>query len=123
VQKSVNLIQLENEPSPESDGRIVGFQTLDRWADYTDAFDHVCVLGTFVLPELRGEGIGRQLATHTFDFARAHGYEKSVVYVRASNSGAQAFYRSLGFRPKGVLERQVKIDGVYDDEVFMECFL
>ena len=107
----------------ESEGRIVGFQTLDRWADYTDTFDHVCVLGTFVLPELRGKGIGRQLAAHTFDFARAHGYEKSVVYVRGSNGGAQAFYRSLGFRPKGVLERQVKINGVYDDEVFMECFL
>lgn len=107
----------------EFEGRIVGFQTLDRWADYTDAFDHVCVLGTFVLPELRGRGIGRRLAAHTFDFARAHGYEKSVVYVRGSNAGAQAFYRSLGFRSKGVLERQVKIDGGYDDEVFMERFL
>jgi ribosomal protein S18 acetylase RimI-like enzyme len=107
----------------ELEGRIVGFQTLDRWADYTDAFDHVCVLGTFILPEHRGQGIGRQLADHTFDFARARGYEKSVIYVRASNAGAQAFYRSLGFRPKGVLERQVKIDGAYDDEVFMECFL
>ena len=43
--------------------------------------------------------------------------------MRASNTGAQAFYRSLGFIPKGVLERQVKIDGRYDDEVFMERFL
>jgi L-amino acid N-acyltransferase YncA len=107
----------------ESKDRIVGFQTLDRWADYTDAFDHVCVLGTFILPEHRGQGIGRQLAAHTFDFARTRGYEKSVIYVRGSNAGAQAFYRSLGFRPKGVLERQVKIGGVYDDEVFMEYFL
>jgi RimJ/RimL family protein N-acetyltransferase len=43
--------------------------------------------------------------------------------VRASNTNAQAFYRSLGFIPKGVLEQQVKIDGQYEDEVFMERFL
>jgi len=54
---------------------------------------------------------------------RANGYEKIVIYVRAGNTGAQAFYRSLGFVLKGILERQVKIDGQYEDEVFMELFL
>ncbi|MBE9507578.1 MAG: GNAT family N-acetyltransferase, partial [Chloroflexi bacterium] len=39
------------------------------------------------------------------------------------NSGAQTFYRNLGFVPKGVLARQVKIDGQYEDEVFMELLL
>lgn len=107
----------------QADGEVIGFQTLDRWADYTDSFDHVCVLGTFVLPEWRGRGIGRRLSEHTLAFARAHGYEKCVIYVRGSNTDAQTFYRSLGFVPKGVLERQVKIDGQYDDEVFMELFL
>jgi RimJ/RimL family protein N-acetyltransferase len=48
---------------------------------------------------------------------------KIVVYVRAGNTGAQAFYRSLGFVPKGVLKRHVKIDGQYEDELFMELFL
>jgi len=107
----------------EVGGRVVGFQSLDLWARYTDSFDHVGVMGTFLLPEWRRKGIGRLLARHTLDFARAHGYEKIVVYVRASNVGAQAFYRSLGFVPRGVLARQVKIDGQYDDEVFMELFL
>jgi ribosomal protein S18 acetylase RimI-like enzyme len=107
----------------EVDGRIVGFMSLDLWAKYTDSFDHVGVMGTFVLPEWRREGIGRRLAEHTLDFACANGYEKIVIYVRANNAGAQTFYRSLGFIPKGILERQVKIDGQYDDEVFMERFL
>ena len=107
----------------EAGDEIVGFQSLDRWAQYTDSFDHVATVGTFVLPDWRGKGIGRRLAQHTFAFARAHGYEKLVVYVRASNARAQAFYQSLGFVPKGVLSRQVKIDGQYDDEVFMELFL
>ena len=107
----------------EVEGRVVGFQSLDLWATYTDSFDHVGVMGTFVLPEWRGKSFGRCLAEHTFDFARANGYEKIVIYVRAGNAGAQAFYRSLGFVPKGVLARQVKIDGQYEDEVFMELFL
>ncbi|MBN1177652.1 MAG: GNAT family N-acetyltransferase [Anaerolineae bacterium] len=107
----------------EADGEMVGFQTLDLWAKYTDSFDHVGVVGTFVLPGQRRAGIGQRLAAHTLAFARAHGYEKLVIYVRARNTRAQAFYRSLGFAPKGILERQVKLDGAYDDEVFMELFL
>jgi L-amino acid N-acyltransferase YncA len=107
----------------EVEGRIVGFQSLDLWVRYTDSFDHVGTLGTFVLPEWRGRGIGRQLARYTLDFARSQGYEKLVVFVRAGNRRAQAFYRSLGFTPCGVLTRQVRIDGQYEDEIFMEMFL
>jgi ribosomal protein S18 acetylase RimI-like enzyme len=107
----------------EVDGRIAGFQSLDLRAKYTDSFDHVGVIGTIVLPQWRRKGIGRRLAQHTLAYARAHGYEKVVIYVRAGNTGAQAFYRSLGFVRRGVLERQVRIDGRYEDEVFMELFL
>ncbi len=107
----------------EVDGRVVGFQSLDLWAKYTDSFDHVGVMGTIILPEWRRQGIGHRLAQYTLDFSRANGYEKIVIYVRAGNSGAQVFYRSLGFVTKGILARQVKIDGWYEDEVFMELFL
>lgn len=85
--------------------------------------EDVQIWGTFVLPEWRGQGIARQLARHTMDFARAHGYEKLVIFVRAGNRRARAFYQSLGFTPCGVLTRQVRIDGQYEDEVFMEMFL
>ena len=107
----------------EVDGQVVGFQSLDRWAKYTDSFDHVGVLGTFLLHEWRRHGIGQRLAAHTLDFARERDYQKIVVYIRAGNLAAQAFYRRLGFAAKGTLERQVKIDGQYEDEVFMERFL
>ncbi len=81
--------------------RIVGFQSLDLWAKYTDSFDHVGTMGTIVLPEWRRKGIARRLAAHTLDFARANGYEKVIIYVRAGNVNAQAFYQSLGFVIKG----------------------
>lgn len=107
----------------EADGQVVGFQIIDQWARYSDAFDHVGGMGTFILPQRRHRGIGRRLAEHTLRFARAHGYEKLVIYVRAGNVGAQAFYQGLGFVPKGVLSRQVKIDGQYEDEIFMDLLL
>ena len=107
----------------EVEGQVIGLQSLDLWAKYTDSFDHVGVMGTIILPAWRREGIGHQLAEHTLDFARANGYEKIVIYVRGGNARGQSFYRSLGFVPQGMLARQVKIDGRYDDEVFMELFL
>lgn len=107
----------------ESDGQVIGFQSLDLWAKTIRSMDHVGQLGTFVRREWRGHHIGQQLAAHTFAFARAHGYEKLVIFVRASNTGAQKFYAGLGFKTCGRFARQVKIDGEYDDEVLMELFL
>lgn len=107
----------------EENSRIVGFQTLDLWSKFMASVAHVGQLGTFVLREARNRGVGERLAQATFEFARDAGYEKLVIYVRASNRGAQAFYKSLGFRECGRLARQVKINGEYDDEILLELLL
>ncbi len=107
----------------EFEGQIIGFQSLDNWADYSDSFAHVGVIGTFVLPKWRNNKIGSQLAEYTFKFARDNDYEKILIYVRANNSGAIAFYKKIGFVQKGILTRQVKIDNQYEDELFLELFL
>ncbi len=104
-------------------GRIAGFQVIEPFVTYTSTMDHVCHVGTYVLAEYRGQGIGQRLAEATLAFAREQGYEKSVIYVLAHNEGGLAYYRSLGFEARGVLERQTQIDGVYYDEVFMEMHL
>jgi RimJ/RimL family protein N-acetyltransferase len=103
--------------------QVVGFQSLDQWTKLFRSMDHVGQLGTHILYEWRGRGVGTQLAAHTLAFARSAGYEKLVIYVRASNTGAQTFYARLGFVPCGHLTRQVKIDGEHDDEIVMEMFL
>ncbi len=102
---------------------IVGFQSLDRCSPGLHSMAHVGQVGTFLLPEWRGRGIGRQLWSATASFAREVGYRKLVIQVRASNTAAQAFYRRLGFQECGRLTRQVIIDGVEDDELLMELFL
>ena len=107
----------------ETNKEIVGTQTIEPFAPYTRATDHVAVIGTFVRRDFRGQGIGRRLIEATLDFARENGYEKFVIQVRAENAVAQAFYRKMGFVPKMLLERQVKVEGKYDDQVLMEMFI
>jgi GNAT superfamily N-acetyltransferase len=104
----------------EVGGRILGFQVIEPFVTYTATMDHVCQLATYVCASYRGRGIGQRLAETTLAFARANGYEKSLVFVLAGNKGGLTYYRSLGFQDRGVLTRQTKIDGEYHDEVFME---
>lgn len=107
----------------EVKSQVIGFQSLDLWAKYTDSFNHVGVIGTFIIPEWRKKGIGTQLAKETFTFARIKKYEKIIIYIRSLNAGALTFYKNLGFIEKGILSRQVKIDNHYEDEIFLELFL
>ncbi len=101
---------------------IIGFQSLDLWSTLLPSMEHVGQVGTFLLPEWRGQGVGRLLWNATEAFARGAGYRKLAIQVRASNASAQKFYRNLGFKECGRLTRQVIIDGVEDDEVLMEFF-
>ena len=101
-------------------GQIVGFQVIEPFAVHIPTMDHVCQFATYVGENARGQGIGRRLARAILSFARTNGYKKSVVYVLANNEPGQAYYQSLGFEPRGTLTRQVKIDDVYHDEIFME---
>lgn len=107
----------------ELEGEILAFQSLDKWARFTDSFDHVGTIGTFVHPKWRRKNIGRKLAEYTLNFARNNGYEKFVIYIRAKNTNAIDFYKELGFIQKGILSQQVKINNQYEDEIFMEMFL
>lgn len=105
------------------DRQVVGLQSLEPFATYTHAFDHVAVMGTFVaLPFLR-QGIGTCLSRATFDAARRAGYEKISTYIRADNPGSLAFHRALGFRIVGTAWRQARIGQRYVDEILVEIFL
>jgi L-amino acid N-acyltransferase YncA len=103
--------------------RIVGFQNVSPFADFTRAFDHVGVIGTYVDLELRRHGIATQLFGATYEAARQKGYEKFFSYVRADNEAALQTYLRQGFRVVGKAERQAKIDGRYIDEIVIEKLL
>lgn len=103
--------------------RLVGFQNVSPFADFTRAFDHVGVIGTYVDLERRRQGIARRLFAATFDVAPARGYQKFFTYVRADNDAALQAYLSQGFRIAGTAERHAKIDGTYIDEIVIEKLL
>lgn len=105
------------------DRRIVGFQSMEPFATYTRAFDHVGVLGTFVELSQRRQGIASGLFQATFETARAIGYEKIFTFIRADNSAALAAYLRQGFRIVGTAQRQAKIRGRYIDEMIVEKLL
>lgn len=105
------------------DNRVVGFQTIEPFATYTHAFDHVALIGTFVGLAERRRGIGTRLSWATFEAAKRKGYEKIFTYVRADNEASLAFHLGLGFRVVGVAQRQARIGGKYVDEVIIEKHL
>jgi L-amino acid N-acyltransferase YncA len=102
---------------------VVAFQTIEPFAGYTRAFDHVAVMGTFVDLSERRQGIGARLSQASFEAARHKGYEKVFTYLRADNLAALAFYLQLGFRIVGTAERQAKFGQRYVDELIVERFL
>lgn len=55
----------------------------------------------FVAPEFRGRGLGRALLMRLMDDARALGYRTMFGDSLPSMLGAQALYRSCGFREVG----------------------
>jgi L-amino acid N-acyltransferase YncA len=105
------------------DRKVVGFQSMEPFATYTHAFDHVGVLGTYVELSYRRQGISKCLFRATFEAARRKGYEKILTFVRADNLAALATYLNHGFRILGMAQRQAKLNGKYVDELIVERFL
>lgn len=105
------------------DGDIVGIQSITRFAEWSESMDHVGNILTMVLKEFRDQGVGKALASRTLEFARSHGYEKIATYIIEDNLGAIEYYSKLGFKPVGKWTRQVKIEGVYHNDIIMEMFL
>ena len=104
-------------------GRVLGFQCAEPFADYSHTFDHVAIIGTYVDLSWQGQGVARQLSEATFEAAKKLGFEKLFAYVLADNARGLAFYSKLGFRIVGTARRQAKIGQRYVDEVMIEKFL
>ena len=103
--------------------RLVGLQDVSPFADFTHAFDHVGVIGTYVDLGCHRRGIAARLFDATFRAAVHKGYEKLFSYVRADNEAGLRAYLGQGFRALGTAERHAKIDGRYIDEILIEKIL
>lgn len=79
---------LTSEPS------VIGYGLLRGWEEGFDTPS----LGIAIHPSYRAEGHGRMLMGFLHSAARARGAEQVRLRVHASNDGAKALYRQLGYR-------------------------
>ncbi len=100
---------------------VVGFQSLEPYASYgTHAFDHVLTMGTYVHESHRRRGIGRLLATASFDAARRAGCRRILTEIRGDNDASLRFYLALGFEVVGVAHDLARLGGRFVDVVIVE---
>lgn len=104
----------------QADRRVVGFQSMEPFATYTHAFDHVGVLGTYVDLQCRRQGVATRLFHATFAAALTKGYEKIFTFIRADNAAALETYLGQGFRIVGTAQKHARIAGRYVDEIVIE---
>ena len=100
-----------------ADDKVVGW--CDVVTNPREGFRHCGSLGMGLLPETRGRGVGTRLVQAAIDRSWELGLERIELEVYASNSPALALYRKVGFVIEGVKVRARKLDGRYDDNIFM----
>jgi GNAT superfamily N-acetyltransferase len=79
---------------------------------------HKAILwGVFVKPDLRKQGIARQLFERILCHARKEGVLQIQLCVNAENAKAKSLYQSLGFKAYGLESRAMRVgDRFYDEE-------
>lgn len=92
----------------EDDGRIVGFQFVER--DERLPGD-VGAMATFTAVDAAGRGIGQALFNATLRAARAAGYRALNATIRADNAVGLRFYTMMGFEDHSVEDAVPLKDG------------
>lgn len=82
---------------------------------------HKAVMGAmYVIPEVRGKGLGRALLTDALDYASTlEGLEDIGLGVMLGNETARQLYASMGFDSVCVTPHYLKIDEQYYDLEWM----
>jgi len=101
----------------EGEDLVVGWCDIIR--QQGEGFRHSGRLGMGVIERLRGQGIGKRLATETINKAKSAGMDRIELEVFASNAPAIALYKKLGFAIEGTKRKARRIDGGEDDVVLM----
>lgn len=68
---------------------------------------HIANAGYFVVPDLRGRGIGRALVEHSFVEARALGFDALMFNLVFASNPARRLYERLGFEAIGRIPEAV----------------
>lgn len=84
---------------------------------------HTGLFRTWLIDSAQGIGIGTEIMKYTLEWCKLNELHKLCLTVFASNGLAQKLYERYGFVQEGIQKEQLKINGQFDDEVFMAYFL
>lgn len=77
-------------------------------------------LGISVLQECAGKGVGRAMLEMLIAWAERSGVIRKLdLRVRSDNLGAIRLYERLGWKVEGLITRDLCIDGVFHDALYM----
>ncbi|MGT2785377.1 GNAT family N-acetyltransferase [Streptococcus merionis] len=79
--------------------------------------DHVVTFGLAVHPNAQGKGVGKALLLAFFELAHSLDFLKISMHVTAGNSSAIALYEKMGFQLEAKLEGNLRINGVFHDNL------
>jgi GNAT superfamily N-acetyltransferase len=86
----------------EEAGQVRGFAATGAIRDQPEGLSAAGeVFAIYLVPEARGQGLGRALFAHVVDDLHDRGFEPVVVWVFEANTGARRFYEAAGFEPDG----------------------
>lgn len=82
------------------------------------------IAAVYVNPEVRGNGIGKDLMTRAIEKAKSiNEIEQLYLTVSTKNGAAKKVYKSMGFEVCGTEERALKYKDTYYDANHMVLFL
>jgi hypothetical protein len=105
----------------EVDGKVSGYLNLQLGTPSKRR--HTAYIGTLIVRELRGMGIGTALMAMVVELARERNVKKLFLSAFSINRRALEFYKRNDFEVEAVLKGQFIIDGEYVDEVYMARWL
>ncbi|MCA1030445.1 GNAT family N-acetyltransferase [Bacillus timonensis] len=104
----------------ELDNKVVGIARVIR-GDLAMK-KHTGVFRTWLIEEAQGLGIGSNILKFTLKWCEINRLNKLWLTVFSSNQIASTLYQKKGFVIEGVQKDQLKINGKYEDEIFMAYF-
>jgi ribosomal protein S18 acetylase RimI-like enzyme len=98
-----------------SDGSLAGYVWVARTHNDRTGRLEASLLGQYVAPEHRDQGLGGQLLRHAEGWALGHGLPCLCLFVSAGNTIAQRLYRSLGYEVESLRMSKRLRSGPVDD--------
>jgi L-amino acid N-acyltransferase YncA len=104
------------------DGEVVGFGSYGQFREKI-GYQYTVEHSVYVVDNVIGKGIGKQLLTELIRLAKQQGYHVMIGAIDADNAGSIAFHEKFGFVATGTIREVGYKFGHWLDLVFMQLIL